>query len=353
MKSVSADIYSKKCAKRIIKQHNTALIELKIFYDDLNFEIIFYRKCKNNQDTFTIFVKRRGFLYRNQVGTLFAYVVAEKFFRTTGKKQIALKGVKKMQFSKWSGCGNDFIIVMGPEAENVDAVSMCNRQNGIGADGVVVLKHLKDNDFSMRIINSDGSEAGMCGNASRCAARFICQRKLAHGSVFHLHTISRTVTAEVKNDGKVTVNMGVPKEFLGTIQLEADGNVFEAETVDMGNPHAVIFVNNMQNVDLEKWGPVLEHDPQFPDRCNIEFVEFLAPGKLRMRVWERGCGITAACGTGSCAALIAAQKRKLADHGAEILLDGGSLFIRHDLLENIKTPVFMTGDATEIFNGEL
>ncbi len=258
-----------------------------------------------------------------------------------------------MQFSKWSGCGNDFIIIMESEAENVDAVSMCDRQNGIGADGVVVLKHLKDNDFSMRIINSDGSEAGMCGNASRCAARFICQRKLAHGSVFHLHTISRTVTAEVKNDGRVSVNMGVPKEFLGTIQLEADGHIFEAETVDMGNPHSVIFVNNMQEVDLEKWGPVLENDSQFPDRCNIEFVEFLAPGKLRMRVWERGCGITAACGTGSCAALIAAQKRKLANHGAEIYLDGGSLFIRHDLLENIETPVFMTGDATEIFNGEI
>jgi len=258
-----------------------------------------------------------------------------------------------MKFSKWSGCGNDFIIMMESEAENVDAATMCDRQNGIGADGVVILRHLKDNDFSMKIINSDNSEAGMCGNASRCAAKFIYQNKLAPGKVFNLHTISRVVTAEVKPDGRVTVNMGIPEEFLGTIQLKADGHIFEAETVDMGNPHAVIFVYNMKNVNLEKWGPVLEHDPQFPDRCNIEFVETLSPGRLRMRVWERGCGITAACGTGSCAALIAAQKRKLADHGAEILLDGGSLFIRHDLLENIKTPVFMTGDATEIFNGEI
>ena len=258
-----------------------------------------------------------------------------------------------MQFSKWSGCGNDFIIVMGPEAKKINAVRMCDRRNGIGADGVVILKHLKDNDFAMRIINSDNSEAGMCGNASRCAARFIYQRKLVPGTVFNLHTISRIVTAEVKIDGRVTVNMNFPQEFLGSIQLKADGHTFEAETVDMGNPHAVIFVNDMQKVDLEKWGPVLEHDPQFPDRCNIEFVEFLAPGKLRMRVWERGCGITAACGTGSCAALIAAQKRDLAGNGAEIVLDGGELFIRHDILENSETPVFMTGSANEIFNGEI
>ena len=258
-----------------------------------------------------------------------------------------------MKFSKWSGCGNDFIIMMESEAKNVDAATMCDRQNGIGADGVVILRHLKDNDFSMRIINSDNSEAGMCGNASRCAAKFIYQNKLAPGKVFKLHTISRVVTAEVKPDGRVTVNMGIPEEFLGTIQLKADGHIFEAETVNMGNPHAVIFVNDMHKVDLEKWGPVLEHDPQFPDRCNIEFVEVLAPGKLRMRVWERGCGITAACGSGSCAALVAAQKRNLAGNGAEIVLDGGELFIRHDILENNETPFFMTGSANEIFSGEI
>ena len=258
-----------------------------------------------------------------------------------------------MKFSKWSACGNDFIIVTEPEAQKINAVRMCDRRNGIGADGVVILKHLQGNDFNMRIINSDGSEAGMCGNASRCAAKFICKNRLAPGTVFNLHTISRVVTAEVNSDGRVTVNMGIPEEFLGSIQLKADGHIFEAETVDMGNPHAVIFVNDMQKVDLEKWGPVLEHDPQFPDRCNIEFVEFLSPGKLRMRVWERGCGITAACGTGSCASLIAAQKRKLADNGVEIILDGGELFIRHEILENIETPVYMTGSAGEIYHGEI
>jgi diaminopimelate epimerase len=141
--------------------------------------------------------------------------------------------------------------------------------------------------------------------------------------------------------------MGAPREFLGGIVLEAEGRRFDAVTVSMGNPHAVIFTDDVFSVPLEKWGPVLEHDAQFPDRCNIEFAQILGPGRIRMRVWERGCGITSACGTGSCATLAAAQERGLCGDAADIVLDGGILHIEHRSGES----VFMTGPAEEIFTG--
>jgi diaminopimelate epimerase len=252
-----------------------------------------------------------------------------------------------MRFGKWSGLGNDFVIV---ESEaGVDAVRWCDRRKGIGADGVVIVTPLGGVDFKMRIINSDGSEAAMCGNASRCVAKYILSHGLGKGRSFALHTLSGIVQTVVHDDGTVTVDMGPARPFLGSIRLAAGGRKFTAETVSMGNPHAVIFVDDIAAVELEKWGPVLEHDPQFPDRCNIEFAQMLAPDRIRMRVWERGCGVTAACGTGSCATLVAAQKCRNAAVRAEIVLDGGSLFIER---EN-GGRVFMTGSADEIFTGEI
>ena len=252
-----------------------------------------------------------------------------------------------MKFCKWSGLGNDFVIV---ESENgIDAVRWCDRRKGIGADGVVIVTPLVGNDFRMRIINSDCSEAAMCGNASRCAAKYILSHHLGQGGKFALHTLSGIVQTEVHADGTVTVDMGPARPFLGSIQLAADGRNFAAETVSMGNPHAVVFVDDVMAVPLEKWGPVLEHDPQFPDRCNIEFAQVLAPDRIRMRVWERGCGVTAACGTGSCATLVAAQRRRNAAAEAKIILDGGVLVIRREG----EGHVFMTGGADEIFQGEI
>ena len=252
-----------------------------------------------------------------------------------------------MKFSKWSGLGNDFVIV--ESEQGVDAVRWCDRKKGIGADGVVIVTPLGGNDFRMRIINSDGSEAAMCGNASRCVAKYIRAHGLGTGEHFALHTLSGVVRTELHADGNVTVDMGEPRRFLGSIALEADGNTFAAETVSMGNPHAVIFVDDVGRVPLEKWGPILEHDRQFPDRCNIEFAQMLACDRIRMRVWERGCGVTAACGTGSCATLVAARKIRNAAEKAEIVLDGGSLFIAY----NPGGHVFMTGSAYEIFQGEI
>ena len=252
-----------------------------------------------------------------------------------------------MKFSKWSGLGNDFVIVESDEG--VDAVRWCDRKNGIGADGVVIVTPLGGSDYRMRIVNSDGSEAAMCGNASRCVAKYIRSHGLGTGDEFALHTLSGVVRTELHADGNVTVDMGEARPFLGSITLEADGKKFAAETVSMGNPHAVIFVDDVHAVPLEKWGPVLERDKQFPDRCNIEFAQLLAPDRIRMRVWERGCGVTAACGTGSCATLVAARKCRDAAEKAEIVLDGGSLFIAY----RPGGHVFMTGRADEIFQGEI
>ena len=255
-----------------------------------------------------------------------------------------------MKFSKWSGLGNDFIF---PEpGESLDPRSvphLCDRRFGIGGDGVILIRPLAGADFEMKIYNADGSEAAMCGNATRCAAKYIVSRGIGNGKVFHLHTLSGVVSPELLADGQVRVDMGKPREFLGTIVLDTGTRKVRAVTVSMGNPHAVIFTEDISGVPLETWGPVLEHDAQFPDRCNIEFAQILAPGKIRMRVWERGCGITLACGTGSCATLVAAQISGLCGTEADIVLDGGTLHVEH----SGDGPVFMTGAATEIFNGEI
>lgn len=253
-----------------------------------------------------------------------------------------------MRFSKWSGLGNDFIFPEPGERVVPAAVPrLCDRRFGIGGDGVIMILPLGDGTFEMKIYNSDGSEAAMCGNATRCAAKYIVSRGLGSGTVFHLHTLSGVVSPELLADGRVRVDMGPAREFLGDIALKAGETVFAAVTVSMGNPHAVIFTEDVSAVPLEKYGPVLEHDAQFPDRCNIEFAQILAPDRIRMRVWERGCGVTAACGTGSCATLVAAQKRGLCGDEADLVLDGGILHIEH----RPGQAVHMTGPAREIFHG--
>ena len=281
-----------------------------------------------------------------------------------------------MEFSKWTGLGNDFVLLepgqpvkFGPEFEQ-QVIRLCDRRFGIGADGVVIVTPMDGDgclvldginagpaskttangvDFEMRIFNADGSEAAMCGNATRCVAKFICSRGLAKPGqkLFNLHTKSGLVRPELLDDGRVCVDMGHPRDFLGSIKLTADCFDFTAETVSMGNPHAVIFVDDIAKIQLENWGRVLEVDKQFPDRCNIEFAQVVTPTQIRMRVWERGCGVTMACGTGSCATLVAAQRTGRVGVEADVVLDGGTLHIKHE--EN--GPVLMTGPAQEVFKG--
>lgn len=293
-----------------------------------------------------------------------------------------------INFSKWTGLGNDFVLYEPGQTPEYGAaftervIKLCDRRFGIGADGVVIVTPMdKDGclvlgdtgvgasvgpaaksvpngvDFEMRIFNADGSEAAMCGNATRCVAKYIRSRGLAKDDstkVFNLHTKSGLVKPALLDDGRVCVDMGLPRNFLGSIKLTADSFDFTAETVSMGNPHAVIFVDDIEMIQLEKWGCILEVDKQFPDRCNIEFAQVIpaagaAPTQIRMRVWERGCGVTMACGTGSCATLVAAQRTGRVGVEADVVLDGGVLHIKHEE----GGPVLMTGPAEEVFKGEI
>lgn len=286
-----------------------------------------------------------------------------------------------IKFSKWTGLGNDFILLepgqkvyYGAEFEQ-SVIKLCDRRFGIGADGVVIVTPMDNDgclvldgigsgvgpaskaiangiDFEMRIFNADGSEAAMCGNATRCVAKYIRSRGLAkteEASVFNLHTKSGLVKPSLLDDGRVCVDMGNPRNFLGSIKLTADNFDFTAETVSMGNPHAVIFVDDIEKIQLENWGRILECDKQFPDRCNIEFAQVVTPTQIRMRVWERGCGVTMACGTGSCATLVAAQRTGRVGVEADVVLDGGVLHIKHEE----DGPVLMTGPAQEVFRGTI
>ena len=293
-----------------------------------------------------------------------------------------------LNFSKWTGLGNDFVLYEPGQTPEYGAaftdrvIKLCDRRFGIGADGVVIVTPMDNDgclvlgdtgvgagvgpaaksvpngvDFEMRIFNADGSEAAMCGNATRCVAKYIRSRGLAkddNTKVFNLHTRSGLVKPALLDDGRVCVDMGLPRNFLGSIKLTADSFDFTAETVSMGNPHAVIFVDDIEKIQLEKWGSVLEVDKQFPDRCNIEFAQVIpaagvTPTQIRMRVWERGCGVTMACGTGSCATLVAAQRTGRVGVEADVVLDGGVLHIKHEE----GGPVLMTGPAEEVFKGTI
>ena len=259
------------------------------------------------------------------------------------------------------GAGNDYIYVdtllYNIEDPSSVARAWSDRHKGIGSDGLVLIGHADGEDqakadVTMRIFNADGSEAAMCGNATRCVAKFIRSRGLAKDAntkVFNLHTKSGLVKPALLDDGRVCVDMGLPRNFLGSIKLTADSFDFTAETVSMGNPHAVIFVDDIEKIQLEKWGSILEVDKQFPDRCNIEFAQVVTPTQIRMRVWERGCGVTMACGTGSCATLVAAQRTGRVGVEADVVLDGGVLHIKHEE----GGPVLMTGPAEEVFRGEI
>ena len=275
-------------------------------------------------------------------------------------------GIGPMIFSKYHGLGNDFILVetrLNPGCDfRALAVPLCDRRHGIGADGLVTIEALGGADFAMHIYNSDGTEAEMCGNATRCVAHYIDCRGLAPGHrEFALHTLAGIIRPRLLDDGLVRVDMGMPRLTRAEIPvagnaadtaiemtLEAAGRAFTGTAVSMGNPHFVIFVDDINAIELETWGAALETHPAFPRKCNIEFAQLLAPGRIRMRVWERGCGVTAACGTGSCATAVAAHLTGRAEGPLTVTLDGGDLRIEYAADRH----VYMTGPAVCVFHGE-
>lgn len=258
------------------------------------------------------------------------------------------------------GIGNDYIYIdcMESEPASPDALAreMADRHKGVGGDGIVLICPSEAADFRMRIFNADGSEARMCGNASRCIAKYVIDHDLTDRSEITLETLSgiRRLTARKGADGKVesvTVDMGQPEVGVVDMPLRlADGSEYRLTAVSMGNPHGVMLTDDLTDAMVLGRGPELETHPAWPDRANIEFARVEAPDRITMRVWERGSGETMACGTGACATLVAAATAGRTGRRAEISLLGGCLDIEW-LPESEGGHVMMTGPAAEIFSG--
>lgn len=276
---------------------------------------------------------------------------------------------KKIHFTKMHGAGNDYIYVntllYDVNDPNSASVRWSDRHKGIGGDGLVLICRPTTDaaDYRMRIFNADGSEAMMCGNASRCIGKYLYERGLTDKTELKLETLSgiKTLMLHLDNEGKtvesVTVDMLEPltenhrqyADLSGGILL-AEGRRFEGTFVCMGNPHFVTFLNDIDTIDIARYGAVMERDSNFPERCNIEFAQILSDGAIRTRVWERGSGITMACGTGACATAVAAALTGRASRRSEIRMDGGTLQIEWRSADN---HVYMTGPAEIVFDGEI
>lgn len=276
---------------------------------------------------------------------------------------------KKIHFTKMHGAGNDYIYVntllYDVNDPNSASIRWSDRHKGIGGDGLVLICRPTTDaaDYRMRIFNADGSEAMMCGNASRCIGKYLYERGLTDKTEIKLETLSgiKTLMLHLDSEGKtvesVTVDMLEPltenhrqyADLSGGI-LMAEGRRFEGTFVCMGNPHFVTFLNDIETIDIARYGAVMERDSNFPERCNIEFAQILSDGAIRTRVWERGSGITMACGTGACATAVAAALTGRASRRSEIRMDGGTLQIEWRSADN---HVYMTGPAEIVFDGEI
>ena len=275
-----------------------------------------------------------------------------------------------MKFTKWQGCGNDFVLIdcRGKELPDYAAFArrVCDRHYGIGADGVLVILGSEKADFRMRIFNTDGSEAEMCGNGIRCFSRYLYDEGITEKKKFTVETGAGVLVPEIiEKSGEVTgvrVDMGepvlegekIPVKGFGSSRvinepIEIAGKTWHMTCVSMGNPHCVVFVDDIRKVPIEEIGHLFETYEAFPNRINTEFVQVLDKEHLRMRVWERGAAITLACGTGACATMVAAVLNGKTGRRAEITLDGGKLL--EEWAED--NHVYMTGPAVQVFSGEI
>ena len=276
----------------------------------------------------------------------------------------------EINFTKYHGLGNDFILIDNrhdntPCLTSEQAMQLCDRHFGIGGDGVIfALPPQGDSDYTMRIYNSDGSEPEMCGNGIRCLAQFIADLEGKENShhIYRIHTLGGLIRPQLKEGDKVKVNMGQPyllaqeipttlappqEKVVNQFLSVADTN-WQVTCVSMGNPHCITFVDNADAIPLEKIGPQFEHHSVFPKRTNTEFIEVVRRDYLKMRVWERGAGITLACGTGACASLVAGVLTNNCDRASTVELPGGCLEIEWSVEDN---NVYMTGPATRVFTG--
>ena len=277
-----------------------------------------------------------------------------------------------MKFTKMHGCGNDYIYVDGtkeiltPQEKPEVVRCLSDRHFGIGGDGVIFINPSREADFEMEMYNMDGSRAEMCGNGIRCVAKFVYDKGLTDKTSISVISCGKIkyLTLSIEN-GKVStvrVNMGSPilkakdipvisdkEEVIGD-EIEVDGEIYKMTCVSMGNPHAVVFMDEVEGLPLEKMGPLFENHVRFPKRVNTEFVKVLDENTVEMRVWERGTGETLACGTGACATVVACVLNGLTKEQVTVKLLGGNLQIQWDRESNL---VYMTGPATTVFEGEI
>lgn len=273
----------------------------------------------------------------------------------------------RIHFTKMDGAGNDYIYVDATRYPISDpqtaSVKWSNRHTGIGSDGLVLIGKpsiLSGADFSMRIFNADGSEAKMCGNASRCIGKYLYERHLTDSSEIKLETLSgvKTLSLTLSPDRLtvtgVTVDMLQPafhqaSQYDKQVGLDALREYGHPLFVSMGNPHCVVFVDDIAAIDVARVGAMGEHLPAFPERCNIEFAQLTGTDELRTRVWERGSGITMACGTGACATAVAAAHVGLTSRESDVVMDGGRLRVRWADDDH----VMLSGPAEFVFDGEI
>ena len=273
----------------------------------------------------------------------------------------------RIHFTKMDGAGNDYIYVDTTRYPISDpqtaSVKWSNRHTGIGSDGLVLIGKpsiLSGADFSMRIFNADGSEAKMCGNASRCIGKYLYERHLTDSSEIKLETLSgvKTLSLTLSPDRLtvtgVTVDMLQPafhqaSQYDEQVGLDAMREYGHPLFVSMGNPHCVVFVDDIAAIDVARVGAMGEHLPAFPERCNIEFAQLTGTDELRTRVWERGSGITMACGTGACATAVAAAHVGLTSRESDVVMDGGRLHVRWAEDDH----VMLSGPAEFVYDGEI
>jgi len=273
-----------------------------------------------------------------------------------------------IEFTKYHGLGNDFILIDNrasnePIVTPAQAIKLCDRHFGIGADGVIfALPGENGTDYTMRIFNSDGSEPEMCGNGIRCLAAFVADLDGHHSAQHRIHTLAGVISPQLMPNGQVKVDMGIPRLLAAEIpttlcaenekvidqSLEVAGKSWLVTCVNMGNPHCITFVEDVVAIPLAAIGPQFEYHSAFPQRINTEFIQVVRRDYLKMRVWERGAGATLACGTGACAALVAGVLTQKCDRAATVELPGGCLYIEWS---EVDQRLFMTGPAERVFGG--
>ncbi len=286
--------------------------------------------------------------------------------------------MRNISFVKMQGTGNDFVLIdtISQNIAGIDirkaSVKLCDRHYGIGADGVILVRSSNKADFNMQIINSDGSEAETCGNGIRCFARYVWERSIVRAycntpvpnnekavaagknpDIISVETGAGINVVKIIHNGNsfvsAEVDMGPPLNKILNQKLEVEDKEFNINVISMGNPHCVIFVDDLEEINLASIGPIIESLPQFPNRTNVEFARIVNTSNIDLKVWERGAGITLACGTGACATTVAAAFNKLTEKRAIVHLQGGDLEM--EITDNGN--VLMRGPAEVVFEGNI